>query len=139
MISSAACGAVVAYYFQSIPCAVVSFLAGTLIDADHFLDYYWNRPFTLDLRQIYRIHESRALTHIYIIFHSFELLFIIWLVIWIFSLNSIFAAAAIGMTQHFILDMITNPLTALGYFFTYRIIKRFRADLILKNWRGESS
>ena len=122
----------VGWFFRSAPCGVITFIAGTMIDIDHFLDFYLHQPFTLNLKKIYAAHESRVLPKAYIILHSYELFAALWLAIYFFSLGRYWQAAAIGFTQHFILDIITNPVHTLGYFLTYRAIKKFRSDLILK-------
>ena len=39
---------------------------------------------------------------------------------------------AIGLTQHIIFDQMTNPIRNLGYFATYRIMKNFRKELLVR-------
>ena len=107
--------------FKSLGCAVISFIAGVAIDADHFIDYYLNHPFTLNLNRIYDAFEKPDLTKIYILLHSYEILIALWLSVCLFSMSASWIALAIGLTQHMIFDIFTNPIRVRGYFFTYRI------------------
>ncbi len=75
------------------------------------------------------------LEKMYLILHSYELIALLWIAIFVFSLPKIWTAAAIGMTQHLLLDSFTNPLTSLAYFMTFRIYKGFRLKSIIKRKR----
>jgi len=72
---------------------------------------------------------------LYLVLHSYEILIALWSAIFIFSLSNFWKAIAVGLTQHMILDQITNPISRLGYFFTYRIARGFDKELILKEAR----
>jgi dolichol kinase len=119
-------------HFRSFTCAVVSFLAGVLIDLDHLIDFYTNHRFTLSIKRIYCACLRLRCKRLYIVLHSYELIALLWVAIYAFSLSDIWKAAAIGFTQHIIFDQITNPMTPYGYFITYRILNRFNRDIIIK-------
>jgi len=70
-------------------------------------------------------------------FHSFELLFLLWIIISFFKLGLLWVAIAVGLTQHMVLDIFTNKnlIYTYGYFFTFRIIKKFRKENILKGFK----
>jgi hypothetical protein len=40
-------------------------------------------------------------------------------------------ALAIGASQHIIFDQFTNPIKPLGYFLTYRAMKKFKTEDII--------
>lgn len=64
--------------------------------------------------------------------HSLELLAALWAVIILFKPDIFWVALAIGMTQHMILDIFSNPIYVYGYLLSYRIMRGFRKEYILK-------
>lgn len=116
---------------NSIPNAAASFLAGVLIDADHFLDYFLNRGFSYNLMEIYEVLDKSRIKKIFLILHSYELLAIFWVSIFLIPLNSLCLAMAIGFTQHIFFDQIFNPVNSRAYFLSYRIINKFDRDFIM--------
>lgn len=119
-------------HYRSFACALISFLAGTLIDLDHLFDFYANNRFTLSMKRIYCACLRVRFKRLYILLHSYEVLALFWLAIYAFSLSNIWKAAAIGLTQHVICDQITNPISTYGYFLVYRLAHRFKRDTIVK-------
>jgi len=118
--------------FKSFGCAAASFMTGVLIDLDHLIDFYAGHRFTLSIKRIYCACLRIRFKKLYLLLHSYELVIILWIAIYAFSLSNIWKAVAIGMTQHIILDQITNPINTFGYFMTYRILKGFSKELILQ-------
>jgi hypothetical protein len=68
-------------------------------------------------------------------FHSLELVLLLWVTISILKLGLHWIAFAIGITQHIILDMLFNKdmIYAYSYLLSYRIMRRFRSEDLLKN------
>lgn len=124
-------------HLKSIGCALASFISGVFIDIDHLFDYYSNhRTFTLKIQDIYETCAKLNLNKFYILLHSYELIALLWASIYLFSLPNLWKATAIGLTQHLIFDQITNPVYTFGYFITYRMLKGFKKELLLKNIEG---
>lgn len=119
-------------HFKSAGCALASFLAGVVIDLDHLFDYYSNKKFTFSIKRIYYACLKMDLERIYILLHSYEVIALLWIAIYAFSLSNVWKAAAAGFTQHIIFDQITNPLNAFGYFLTYRALKRFKKIYLIQ-------
>lgn len=111
--------------------AFISFVSGILIDLDHIIDYYKNNGFTLNPGVVYDACLDIKFDTLYIIFHSYEIVIVLWIAIACLSLSNAWKAAAIGITQHVIFDNLTNPMRKMGYFFTYRAMKGFRKDLLI--------
>jgi hypothetical protein len=107
-------------------------VTGIVIDADHFIDYYADRGFTLNIRDIYDACSAVTLKKLYLILHSYELAILLWAAVILIPLGSFWAAAAIGLTQHLIFDTITNRVVPFAYFFTYRLRKGFKKDLLIQ-------
>lgn len=118
-------------WFRSLGCAVISFAAGVFIDLDHVLDYYMNLGFTLNLKKMYDACHQMRLLRLYLVLHSYELLMLLWGSIFIFSLSHYWIALAIGLTQHMIVDQITNPIKRFGYFLSYRILRKFKREHVV--------
>ncbi|OGW85460.1 MAG: hypothetical protein A2987_02730 [Omnitrophica bacterium RIFCSPLOWO2_01_FULL_45_10] len=119
-------------YFKSFGCAILSFVAGVFVDLDHVLDYYLNHGFTLQASKIYYACLEFNLKRIYILLHSYEVIILFWVWLFLRGQGNLYTAIAIGMTQHVVFDQLTNPLDGLGYFLTYRIIKGFDKNLLIK-------
>lgn len=69
---------------------------------------------------------------LYLVLHSYEILIILWIIIYTAGPSVFWKAAAIGLTQHIILDQFTNPVFILSYFFTYRLLNGFDKAMIIK-------
>lgn len=117
------------FLFKSVPCFIISFLSGFLIDLDHILDYYLHTGINLKVSRFFDYCGSRKFEYLTVIFHSFELLFLLWLVIRLFNLGNFWIALAVGFSQHMILDLFGNSKflkTHSLYFITIRALKGFR-------------
>jgi len=119
---------------------LVCLLAGVLIDLDHVVDFYIHKQAkSINPLKFYRDLCDWCLglkfDFLYIFLHSIELIFLIWLLIWIFNLGIFWIAIAVGFTQHMILDLIFNIkrfLPLRGYFFFYRMKKAFKKEFLLR-------
>lgn len=132
IVASCAVSVFVWWYFRSSACALVSFLSGVLIDADHLIDYFADHPFPAHPKKIYNACRDIKCRKLYLFLHSYELIFLLWVLIWALSLSDIWKAFAIGLTQHVMLDQTTNPIIKTGYFLTVRIMKRFDKKSLIK-------
>ncbi|MCB9757085.1 MAG: hypothetical protein H6753_01520 [Candidatus Omnitrophica bacterium] len=117
---------------HSWPASLGCFVSGVLIDLDHYLEYYISKrriPFRYkDLLDFCTSHKDKKL---YLFFHGYEYLFILWILIYVFYLNNIFIGIALGLTIHLICDQFTNPTKPLFYFITYRLKNQFIKTNIL--------
>lgn len=110
----------------------VSLAAGVLIDIDHVFDYYLQEGVTLRLKDMYAWCDENKFKLIFLFFHSVELVALLWLVIMRFRLGLFWAAAAVGFTQHLLLDIIFNPIYSYSYFLSYRIARGFKKEHLMK-------
>jgi membrane-bound metal-dependent hydrolase YbcI (DUF457 family) len=123
------------FIFKSRGPFLISLLAGIFIDLDHILDYYIQEGATLKFKNIYFWCGEREFEFIFLFFHSLELVLLLWVTISILKLGLHWIAFAIGITQHIILDMLFNKdmIYAYSYLLSYRIMRRFRSEDLLKN------
>ena len=125
------------FVFRSLSAFLVSLLSGILIDVDHILDYYIERGVTLKIKNVYLWCMEKNFKMVFLVFHSLELLFMLWIGISVFKLGIFWTAIAIGITQHMILDIFFNKnvLYAYSYFLSFRIIKGLRRERICRQFQ----
>lgn len=129
ILSSAAAGGAFYIYSSSIAASFICFLSGVLIDLDHFYDYYLNyKKWPLSLKDFYLSCIEHKFKRAYLLLHSLELVALLWFFIVIFRLNLFWVAVALGVSLHFLLDILGNR----AYFFTYSFIYRMQKDFLAK-------
>ncbi|MFH1782820.1 MAG: PilZ domain-containing protein [Candidatus Omnitrophota bacterium] len=104
-----------------------------LIDIDHYIDYIRENGLTLNLIKVnntYRQGLPCNFKKITLIFHSYELLAALCIIISIFDLNIVYRYAATGMMLHLFIDQMTNPVKPLTYFFMFRLFNKFTKNRI---------
>lgn len=91
-------------------------LGGVFIDMDHLIDYflYFGRRFSL---MDFVHHSYLDSGKVYIFFHSWELITILWGISFI---GSWLIPLAAGMTAHLIIDQFSWNKASLFYFLLYR-------------------
>jgi len=113
--------------FGSPAAGAAAFVAGTLIDLDHFFDYALNRLGPFGVRKFVRLCVQYRLDRFYLLAHSFELL-IPFLVLAFWPGSPVWLkGAGIGVAVHMAMDLSGNGLRLSAYFLTYRICKGFDA------------
>lgn len=135
LVTSAVGATAVYCFFENALCVVFFFLSSILIDLDHLFDYIHDCGIrNFNFRSFCQwCYELRGDT-IWLVFHSFELLFLLWVVITVLKLNIYWVSFALGVTFHLLLDCIFNPIFALSYFFIFRWRHHFRSE---KTFRAE--
>lgn len=108
--------------------AFFAFLAGVLIDGDHFVDWFlWSKD--RSIRSLLVLGTWFVKPHIAnLILHTYELLIPLWIFVWFTGAYSIGMGITIGFLVHLVTDQIYNNLrygTDLLYtFLIYRILRR---------------
>lgn len=119
---------------QSWMAAVSCFFWGVFIDLDHFVDYYVAKkkiPFKYKELDTYGCHDKHG--KLYLFLHSFEMLALLWVIVFYSQGNEALFGAAVGLTAHMLCDQWKNPLRPWGYFLIYRIKHGFERKDILKS------
>ena len=114
-------------------------MAGVLIDIDHFFDFAMNHPLR-ELRHFFRIMYAGDLRKLYVPFHSYELLVLLWCVVLAVPLGAVGLGLSIGLTQHLLCDQIFNHVYPYTYFLSARVWLRFEDKLLVdySYWHPES-
>lgn len=105
---------------------LLAVIGGIFIDIDHLIDYFAYCGFRFNLREFFSCTYHKT-DKCYIIFHSWELLILLWLfslnVLWIFPLVS-------GMTLHMVTDaFLTHSVNLRCYSLLYRWRRGFKLDI----------
>jgi len=112
--------------------AAWSFLAGSLLDLDHLIDYWEDYSFNIDISRFISVCYNCQLIKTRLYLHSFELLLVAAAAAYI-TRSSIIAGAALGLAQHIALDQMVNKVYPASYFLIYRWRKGFYADFVFRN------
>ena len=123
---------------RSVKMTAVSFAAGVLLDLDHFVDYWKENSFNLDMRQFFKACHECNLTKTRLFLHSAELIVLSAAAAY-FTRSGIITALTLGACQHLALDQLTNKIYPASYLLTYRWSKGFRAEAVFTNKPWEQS
>ena len=105
----------------SLPGTISCLISGILIDVDHHLDLWLHeKKFLWKIKDVYHFCDEDRAGKLHLIFHSYELLALFWLILTVLRLGNFWWGIAIGATVHLILDQIFNRLKPGTYFLSYR-------------------
>jgi hypothetical protein len=117
---------------HSWPATLGCFFSGVLIDIDHYLEYcILRKKFPFRYRDLVDFCHRDKSDKVYLYFHAYEYLFVLWFSIFFFHLGKIWLGVTIGLTVHLIFDQFTNPIKPLFYFLIFRIQNQFEKTKIL--------
>jgi len=119
--------------FKNLLGAVICFLAGILIDLDHFFDYIRDKGWNLNLKHFFNYHYRATYERAYFFLHAYELLLLLGFIVVVSNYNILIIATGIGFAQHLILDHIFNPVKPMAYFLIYRFKNGFSKQCLLKD------
>jgi hypothetical protein len=132
VIISGGVTAVFALWVKSKTAVLACFLSGIFIDLDHHLDYFLVRKkLPLSYKKLVDFCDKDQ-GPLYLFLHSYELLILMWICIYYFSLGNVWVGIAVGFTTHILCDEFANPFRPLAYFLTYRIKHKFNRKMLFK-------
>ena len=103
-----------------------SLISGVLIDIDHILDYFMAYGINIQIKQFFEVCHNLKIPRVRLIFHSWELLFLLSIYAFVMRWNPWIVGTIVGFTQHIALDQIFNKSNKLSYSFYWRLKKGFR-------------
>jgi hypothetical protein len=104
-----------------------------VVDFDHFFDYIRDNGLQFKRDHFYRYFNEGKYEKLYLLFHAYEYLMAIVLLIMITGNNLFLMAIAIGFFQHLFFDQITNPMKPMAYFLIYRIKNKFSKESLVRD------
>ncbi len=120
MVVSAAFSGVLYYLCPCWRMAVAAFLAGVLIDLDHFVDYIAEFGIRSDWRNFFSSFYKGQYTRIYVVLHAWEWLLVLGAVSLLGDGNAWVAGILLGAIQHLVLDQLANGASGMGYSLLWR-------------------
>jgi len=116
---------------------IIALATGWMIDIDHLLDYLitWKK-YSFSKEALQSVISGKYFLidkKIYVIFHSWEWVFL-WLVVWSLAgkLN-VGIVGALSWTAHLLMDHLSYNLRWCSYFITYRLLNNFDLQIVCKN------
>jgi hypothetical protein len=117
---------------HSWPATLGCFLSGVLIDVDHYAEYWiLKKEFPFKYKDLVHFCHKDNGDKVYLLFHAYEYLFILWFAIYLFSLGKMWIGITVGLTTHIMCDQFTNPIKPLFYFLTYRYKNHFKKSELM--------
>jgi len=111
---------------HSWPATLGCFFSGVLIDLDHYLEYcIFRKKFPFRYKDLVDFCWYNEESRLYLFFHAYEYLFVLWFLIYFFSLGKVWFGVALGLTTHLLFDQWINPGKPLFYFLIFRIKNQF--------------
>jgi len=102
-----------------------SLISGVLIDIDHILDYFMAYGINIRIKQFFEVCHNLKIPRMRLIFHSWELLFLLSICVFLVGWNPWIVGTIVGFTQHIVLDQVFNKPNKWTYFFFWRLKKGF--------------
>jgi len=115
--------------FNSGLFTAMTFFLGCCVDVDHVFDYVREER-AFSLKGLFVKSYNRDFVKLVLVFHSYEYLFIVWLVCLFWDRLDFCIVFTIGYLAHMVPDQLTNSIRPLGYFFSYRAKKHFAVNRI---------
>lgn len=118
---------------RSFQTTIAFFLSNSLIDLDHLFDYWYDHGFNLSWGRFNNACQKAALTHYIVILHSFEVLFLVFILGYFLFRNTLYDAywggICLGLFCHLLCDAVYNKGMSLKYYFIFfRFRKGFKMD-----------
>ncbi len=120
LASSALVAGILYLIFKSWSMALSCFLSGILIDIDHIFDYMKEYGFPFRVKDFIHAVYSCNFNRMILLFHSWELLFLIAIIAWFTKWNPTITGVLIGFGHHLVLDTFHNSRTLRSYSFIWR-------------------
>ena len=109
----------------------ISFFCGILIDVDHIFDYWIvKRRIPRSYHDLLNYCAKEKEGKLYLVFHSYEIIFLLWIGVVMHPFSFMWWAFAVGMTVHVLADNIGNPYRPFALFFIYRLHYGFEKKYI---------
>jgi len=124
------------FFTKSVYAAFLCLASGVLVDFDHVIEYVLHfGGKDMNMERIYQACRELLFKKLYLVFHSAEVVIILW-VATALTKNVYILAIALGYSSHIILDFIANPLHPFSYFLTRRFIHKFETHKLLRNGKN---
>lgn len=121
-------------FYSNFALVVLAVIGGILIDLDHFIDYFMCFGFKFDLKKFVLIDYLKS-GRIYIFFHSWELIILIYLTGFFLGWGRYSLALSLGMLGHLVVDSSFRK-AFLPYSLFYRMWYNFDAYKVAPSFKN---
>ncbi len=133
IVSSTLVSGIVYLLFKSWNLTLACLLSGILIDVDHIYDYIREFGFPFKIKDFFNAHYNNELVRLTLVFHSWELLFLIGIIAWSTNWNLWITGILIGFGNHMALDLLYYKARLKTISFLWRWKNDFRYEVISSN------
>lgn len=125
-------GVILGILLRSWVAGISCCLIGVLVDLDHYLDFWLNRGFSLNLKNLLDFCYHGTSTKFYDVLHGYEYIpFYAWIAA-LPGCREMGLGLVVGYTLHLLGDQFYNShLNRWTYFLTFRIFHRFESSKIV--------
>ena len=133
--TSVGSGVILGVLMHSWGAGVACCAIGIFIDVDHFIDFWINRGFRLNIKEFLDFCYYGKTDKFYDILHGYEYIPFYWWLSTLPGFHSIGWGLTVGYVVHLLCDQFFNThLSRWTYFLTYRLVHGFRASqIVLRN------
>ena len=136
LIISSLAFVIIYIFFKSWKLALLAFFSGTLIDLDHLVDYFLVYKINFRPEKFFKGYQFLESRRVYVFLHGWEWIGVVLLVGFLAGFMPAAIAIALGIFGHLVVDQTLGfRHEPLFYFLTYRIIKKFKLDVLDKNFK----
>ena len=82
------------------------FMGGVLIDTDHLIEFWYDNGLSLNIHKFFAYANKGVNSRFFIIFHSYELILILFVISRICRFSFLLNGIIIGLVAHLLLDYI---------------------------------
>lgn len=111
--------------YHSVEISVMCFLTGVFIDIDHFIDYFREFGFNINVPKFFQVFKGKNINRVWIPLHSWELFGMMLFFSWLGQGNNWMIGLITGYFLHMILDQLFNKPGPWSYFLVFRYTKKF--------------
>ena len=132
--SSALVAGILYLFFQSWSLSLSCLLSGIFIDVDHVYDYIREVGLSFRVKDFVNAVYTNNVIRWMVIFHSWELIFLLFLISWYTSWNPWITGILFGFGHHLILDTLYIKERVWTYSFIWRWKNNFEFKTIYPNF-----
>lgn len=120
-------------FFKSWAVTISCFMTGIFIDLDHFIDYFREKGWRLNIRDFFETCHTGQFERIMLLWHGWEWMALLGISAWLSHWNPWITGAFIGYGQHMIVDALSNSNTVKSYSLFWKWKNNFYFDTIFPN------
>ena len=131
--SSTLVAGIVYLFFKSWNMALMCLLSGVLIDIDHVYDHIREFGLPFKVQHFFCALYNNELRQRTLVFHSWEVMFLLGIVAWLTSWNPWITGVLIGFGHHLVLDTLYYRERLLAFSFLWRLKNNFEFKEVFNN------